>query len=166
MSQYKILVSKDNGTMIFPVYEASNPRPCPPDAEWVYLTPDSVPYKGLVANQDVSHIDLDKTHWDFSTQTWIEVASTSLPTLENAKRNRNEILKNTDKVFATISDPDEIAAWVKFREQLRTMFDDLPDDFDYNMLVFPRSPVDIKELKEEAAAGDTEAAAIIKREGL
>lgn len=163
---HKVLVSKDTGRIIFPVHDANDPRPCPPDAEWIFLVPGTAAHKLLVADEDVSHLDMEATYWDFNAKAWVEVATTSLPSKERTKFNRNELLKSTDKVFANVTDPEEIEQWKAYREGLRTMFDNLPDDFDYNMIVFPRNPMDIKALKEKAAAGDPEAIEIVQRDNL
>jgi len=40
------------------------------------------------------------------------------------------------------------------------------EGFDYATIIFPRTPTDIQALKDKAAAGDAEAQAIIKRDGL
>ena len=163
---HKVLVSKETGTIRSQVYEIDNPRPCALDCEWVNLTPGTAAYKHLVANEDVSHLDMDKTYWDFTAQEWVEVATTALPSLIKSKTTRNHMLVLSDAVFQTLTDPVEIQAWVTYRQQLRTMFDGLPADYDWNMLVFPRSPKEIAALKDLAAAGNVEAIAIIERDNL
>lgn len=163
---HKILVSKETGKMIFPVHLADDPRPTPLDAEWIFLVPESAAYKYLVSFEDVSHLDMEETYWDFSTESWVEVPSKAVPTLARTKFNRNELLKQTDRVFAQVTDPEEIEQWITYRKGLRELFDSLPEDFDLNMIVFPRTPNDIKALKEKAAAGDPEAIEIVKRDGL
>lgn len=163
---HKILVSKETGRIIEPVYPIDDPRPEPLDCKWIELVPGTAAHKCYVTNEDVSHLDMAATYWDFETGEWVEVPTSSVPSKARTKYNRNELLKSTDRVFATCTDPEEIALWLDYRQKLRTMFDNLPEDFDYNMIVFPRNPADIRALREKAAAGDQEAIEIIKRDGL
>jgi hypothetical protein len=163
---HKVLVSKDTGRIQFPVYTIDDPRPCALDCEWHYLTPGTAAHTHLVLKEDVSHLDMEKTYWDFEANEWVEVPSSSFPTFEMVKYSRNEMLRASDKVFAKLTDSAEIQAWVDYRQQLRTMFDNIPANFNWATIVFPRNPRDIAALKEKAAQGDTEAIAIIERDGL
>ena len=165
---HKILVSNDTGKVVHPAYEIDNPRPCPPDCTWIELVAGEVLHNHYCMNPpvDVSHIDINEIYWDFEGNGWVEVLSTSLPTYEKSKFNRNELLRTSDSKVANCTDPVELARWILYRQQLRDMFKDLPVDYDWNMLDFPRNPLDIAALKEKAAAGDTEAAAIILRDNL
>lgn len=165
---HKILVSNDTGKVIHPAYELSHPRPCPPDCTWIELAEGEALYNHYCMNPpgDVSHLDINEIYWDFEGSGWVEVPTTSLPSYEMSKFNRNEYLKGSDIKVATITDPVELAGWILYRQQLRDMFKDLPVDYDWNMLVFPRRPTDIAALKEKAAAGDAEAAAIVLRDNL
>lgn len=165
---HKILVSNDTGKVLHPAYEIDHPRPCPPDCTWIPLKPEEALYNHYCIDPpvDVSHLDLNEIYWDFEGTGWVEVSTTSLPSYERSKFNRNELLKSTDKIVANCADPEELAGWILYRQQLRDMFKDLPFDYDWNMLVFPRTPTDIAALKEKAAAGDAEAAAIVLRDNL
>lgn len=83
------------------------------------------------------------------------------------KHVRNSRLAQSDIIIADLTDEVEIARWAEYRQKLRDFFNDKPDDFDYeHNLVWPRTPNDIDALKEKAAAGDTDAAAIIARDNL
>lgn len=87
-----------------------------------------------------------------------------MPTLEHSKKIRNHLLIETDLIVAELTDPEEIARWVHFRQLLRDFFIDKPGDYDYEKLVWPKSPRDIDALKIQAAAGNTEAQAILAKE--
>lgn len=163
---HKVLVSKETGRIIAPVHTIDDPRPEPLDCSWIPLVPGTAAHKLFVANEDVGHLNMDLTYWNFETEAWVEVPATSIPTKEKTKANRDELLKASDRVFALCTDPVEIEQWKSYRQGLRTMFDNLPDDFDYNMIVFPRTPADIKALKDKAAAGDQEAIEIVQRDNL
>ena len=83
------------------------------------------------------------------------------------KNVRNVRLAASDSIIAELTDEVEIARWVEYRQQLRDFFVGKPDNFDYeNNLIWPRTPQDIDALKERAAAGDAESAAIIARDNL
>ena len=165
---HKILVEKETGKIITPVYLIENERPAPPDCVWHTIEEGTWLYKHFSMDppEDISHLSIEETFWDFEAEEWIEVPTASIPTFENTKRNRNELLKLSDRVFSTITDPVEVARWTTYRQQLRDAFVDLPVDFDWNMFVFPRTPTDIDELKRKAAEGDTEAAKIVKKDKL
>lgn len=165
---HKILVSNETGKVIHPAHLVDDPRPAPPDCTWINIKPGDVLYFNYCMDppQSAGNIDLNELVWDFESQSWIEVLSESYPTYEKTKFNRNEFLKESDKIVATITDPTELQGWLTYRQQLRNMFVGLPDDFDWNEIVFPRTPNDIAELKRKAAAGDEEAAAIILRDNL
>jgi hypothetical protein len=166
MNTHKILISNDTGRIILPIYVIDDPRPCPPDATWMEIDPDTSIYKHYVGLEDVHHLDIEATYWDFETNAWIEVPTSGGPSYEKTRFNRNELLKQTDKVFAKVTDPVEIQQWITYRQQLRTMFDGLPEDFDWNEIIFPRTPMDIKALKDKAAAGDAFAIEIVTRDNL
>jgi hypothetical protein len=165
---HKILVSNDTGKVIHPAYEIDHPRPCPSDCTWIELKTGEALYNHYCIDPpvDVAHLDLNEIYWDFEGSGWVEVPTTSLPSYEKSKFTRNELLKGSDLRVATCTDPVELEAWKLYRQQLRDMFKDLPLDYDWNMLVFPRRPQDIAALKEKAAAGDAEAAAIVLRDNL
>lgn len=165
---HKILVNAETGKLIQPAYEIDHPRPCPPDAVWIEILPDTVLYKHYCIDppEDISHVDLAELYWDFEGKYWVEVETTSLPSFEKTKFNRNELLKDSDRIFVNLTDSAEIEGWKKYRQELRDMFVGKSDDYDWNMVVFPRTPVDIAELKRKAAEGDTEAAEIIVRDNL
>lgn len=165
---HKILVEKDTGKVIHPAYPLYDPRPEPPDAVWVQIKPGDVLYHhySMIPPQDAGNLDLNELYWDFETENWIESITDKEPTLSMVKFSRNELLKQTDKKLATITDPDELQSWIDYRQQLRDMFVGLPDDFRWSTIVFPRSPSDIAELKRLAAEGDPEAAAIVLRDNL
>jgi hypothetical protein len=163
---HKILVNKETGKMIYPVYPIDAPRPAPPDAEWHEIQPNSIPYKIFISTEDLTHLDLGEVYWDFEGNNWIEVPTSSVVTFEHVKTNRNELLKSSDRHIAQATDQTEINQWIAYRAGLRTLFENKSADFDWNMIVFPRMPSDINALHEKAANGDTEAAAIIEEEGL
>lgn len=165
---HKILVNKETGKLMQPVYKIDDPRPCPLDAEWIEIQPGTALHNHYCVEPpiDVSHLDLDEMYWDFQSQTWIEVDTDKLPSYEKTKFNRNELLKQSDRVFATVTDPVEIEGWKKYRQELRDMFVGKSADYDWNMVVFPRTPIDIAELKRKAAEGDAEAAEIVLRDNL
>lgn len=89
-----------------------------------------------------------------------------MPTKEHNILVRNNLLAESDRIIADITDPVEIERWKLYRQQLRDFFVDKPGDFDYTKLVWPRTPKDIDALKEKAAQGDTVAQEIIERDGL
>lgn len=165
---HKILVNNETGKILHPAYLINDPRPAPPDCTWVEIQPGDALYLNYCMNppQNCGNVDLNELVWDFTSGTWIEVLSQSFATYERVKFARNELLKGSDRIFETITDPVEIEAWKLYRQQLRNMFVNLPDDFDWNTIIFPRKPTDIAELKRLAAEGDEEAAAIILRDNL
>ena len=168
--KHKILVSKETGKMIFPVHTIDDPRPEPLDAKWIPI--DSVTAPALYGHfsmdppNDASHIDLYETYWDFDLNEWVEVSAPEATNFEKVKFSRNELLKQSDKHIVDATSPEERAAWMLYRQQLRDMFVGTPPDFEWSKVIFPRNPVDIQTLKDLAAAGDTFAAEIIERDGL
>jgi hypothetical protein len=86
------------------------------------------------------------------------------------KTVRNNRLKDSDHVIANYieeGNTEEVNRWVEYRNNLRTFFDNIPDDFDYQKdLVWPRTPFDIDALHEKASQGDQEAIEIIQKDGL
>jgi hypothetical protein len=83
------------------------------------------------------------------------------------KKVRNNFLVQSDSIIANITDLKEIERWKLYRQQLRTFFDDKPDNFDYiNDLIWPRTPIDIDALLQKAAEGDEEAISIIEKDNL
>ena len=165
---HKILVNNDTGKVIHPPHLIDDPRPAPPDCTWVEIRPGDALYLNYCMDppQHCGNVDLNELVWDFESNNWIEVLSQSFATYEKVKFARNELLKSSDRIFATLTDSAEIDAWKLYRQQLRDMFVNLPDDFDWNTIVFPRRPTDIAELKRLAAEGDAEAAAIVLRDNL
>lgn len=95
---------------------------------------------------------------------------TKQSTKEFAKFVRNNRLIHSDKVLSTLIDENaseaEINRWVVYRQQLRDFFIDKPEDYDYEKLIWPRTPEDIDELKRKAAEGNQEAAQIVQRDNL
>lgn len=89
-----------------------------------------------------------------------------MPTKEISKQIRNNLLVESDRVIKELRDDTQINQWVIYRQQLRTFFDKLPDDYDYEKIIWPRTPIDIDELHRKAAEGDAEAVKIIKRDKL
>lgn len=165
---HKILVDKTTGKIQQPVHLIESKRPNPPDQIWIIIAPGTALYNHFSMDPplDISHLDLDEIYWDFQGNAWVEVPTSKLPSFEAAKINRNEKLKVSDKIIADCTDPVEVSAWAKYRQDLRDLFVNIPEDFDWNMLVFPRDPTDIASLKAKAAAGDKEAADIITRDNL
>ncbi len=165
---HKILVDNNTGKVIHPVYPIESERLAPPDCTWVKIYPGDVLYLNYCCNppQNCGNIDLNELIWDFESENWIEVISESFATYEKVKFSRNEFLKQSDRVFANLTNQAEIDAWSAYRQQLRNMFVGLPDNFDWNKTIFPRTPTDISELKRLAAEGNAEAAAIVLRDNL
>lgn len=165
---HKILIEKATGKIVPPVYTIDSERPEPPDCLWHIIQPGTWLWDHFCEDppKDIGHIDIDNSYFDFESDQWNEVPSSSVPSFENAKFCRNELLKQSDRVVSKITDPAELAKWTTYRQQLRNMFVGIPEDFDWNMLVYPRSPDDIAELHRLAEAGDEEAQAIIQRDNL
>lgn len=162
---HKILVSKETGKIVSPIYESSNTRPEPPDAVWVPVEPGSVIYKMYVSNDYFGKANPAETFWDFDDQHWVEVDAPS-PTLEMVKHSRNERLRLSDRIIGSVTDPAELAEWIAYRQELRDMFDNIPEDFNWEQISMPRTPHDIARLRELAAEGDTDAQDIIQKDGL
>lgn len=165
---HKILVEKATGKIVQPVHTIDSERPEPPDCQWHIIEEGTWLWDHFCEDppKDISHIDIDNSYLDFETGQWVEVPTSSLPSFENAKFCRNELLKQSDRTVSRITDPEELAKWTVYRQQLRNMFVGIPEDFDWNMLVFPRSPDDIAEIKRLAAEGDDEAQQILIRDNL
>lgn len=89
-----------------------------------------------------------------------------MPTKDISKQIRNNLLVQSDNIIKDLHDEEQIARWVSYRQQLRTFFDTLPNDYDYEKIAWPRTPDDIDALYRLAEAGDKEAARIIKKDKL
>lgn len=89
-----------------------------------------------------------------------------MSTKEIHKQIRNNLLVQSDYIIKELYDDVQINRWVKYRQQLRTFFDNLPDNYNYSSIVWPRTPNDIDALYQLAAEGDAEAAKIIKKDKL
>jgi len=165
---HKILLNKDTGKVVQPVYLVENERPEPPDCIWHFIEAGTWLHDHFCCDPpiDISHIDIEEAYFDFESNTWNEVPSSSVPSFSKTKFNRNELLKQTDRTISALTDIDKINSWALYRQQLRNMFVGVPEDVDWNMIVFPRNPDDIAVLKKLAAAGDADAAAIIKKDKL
>lgn len=87
-----------------------------------------------------------------------------MPTLEHSKIIRNHLLIDSDAIIAELIDPVEIQRWVHYRQLLRDFFVNKPADYDYEKLIWPKSPRDIDALKQKAQDGDADAQAILARE--
>lgn len=87
-------------------------------------------------------------------------------TKEFQKIVRNNLLVHSDQIISELTDETEINRWKLYRQQLRDFFVDKPADFNYEQLTWPRTPTDIDDLKEKAAAGDEIAIQIIQRDNL
>lgn len=101
---------------------------------------------------------------DAVLQVLLKLHGDIMPTLEHSKLIRNNLLKESDIIIAELYDETEINRWKHWRELLRNYFVDKPTDFDYEQLVWPKSPRNIDALKEKAAAGDEEAKSILAKE--
>lgn len=77
---------------------------------------------------------------------------------------RDQLLCTSDQVFKDIYDPKLIERWKKYRHKLRTMFDNLPSNYNYDNIIWPRTPDDENALIKLAEQGDAEAKKIIKKE--
>lgn len=165
---HKILINKETGKISSPVYLIENKRPEPPDCIWHDIEKGTWLYNHFCCDPPInlSHMDINEAYWDFEAEEWIEVPTESYPTFEKTKINRNELLKNSDRIFVTLTNAAEIDAWKLYRQQLRDMFVNLPDNFDWNEIIFPRTPDDIAELHRLANEGNEEAANIILRDKL
>lgn len=166
-TSFKILVDDTTGKIVSPIYPANDLRPEPPNETWITIQEGTLPYKAYISNEDISNIDLQNSYWDFSNSVWVEVPSprTSI-SKATAVFARDARLIASDKVFENLTDTTEINAWIDYRQKLRTLFDNLPDNYNWNELVYPKSPDDIKALKEKALNGDEEAKLIIAKENL
>lgn len=88
-----------------------------------------------------------------------------MPTLEHVKMVRNHLLMQSDLKLAELISQDEINRWIKYRILLRDFFINKPADFDYEHdLIWPKTPIDIDELKRKASEGDAEAQKILEKE--
>jgi hypothetical protein len=87
-----------------------------------------------------------------------------MATLEHSKIIRDHLLIRSDIIVSELTDPQEISRWTHYRQLLRDFFKDKPVDFDYQQIIWPKTPVDIDALKQKAADGDTEAANILATE--
>ena len=171
MSQitHKILVNKYTGKIVQPVHEVTSEFPEPPDCVWKEIVPGTHLYGHFCVEppEDLSHLDINESYFNFQTNQWVEVASTlQTGSIDQNKKIRNDLLKQSDVFLAEEFDPEIIQQWIDYRAKLRAVFDELADDFDHTTIVWPRTPRDIAELKKLAAAGDEEAIEIINRDGL
>lgn len=89
-----------------------------------------------------------------------------MPTKEISKQIRNNLLVQSDNIITELHDDTQINRWVAYRHQLRTFFDTLPDDYDFEKISWPRTPADIDELHRLAAIGEPEAIKTIKKDKL
>lgn len=87
-----------------------------------------------------------------------------MPTLEHSKVIRDHLLIESDIIVADLTDSQEISRWVHYRQLLRDFFANKPADFDYEKIIWPKTPRDIDALKQKAAEGDADAAAILSKE--
>jgi hypothetical protein len=91
-------------------------------------------------------------------------------TKDFVKSIRNNLLKESDSIVADYleqGNTEEANRWNEYRIQLRTFFDDKPEDYNYQRdLVWPRTPTDIDALHRKASQGDQEAIEIIQKDGL
>jgi len=164
---YKILVSNEDGKFQGPVYPIDDGRPMPPDMTWIPVEEGTCVYKLFISTEDVSHLDMVNTYWDFEANEWIEVPTPAQQaTRDTVKGVRNALLKISDQHVVEETDPERLAQWLAYRDGLRNLFVGLPDDYDWTKIILPRTPDDIASLKEKAAAGDEEAAAIVLRDNL
>jgi hypothetical protein len=123
---HKILVNNETGKIIQPVHTIDDPRPQPPDATWITIMPGTALYNHFSMDPpvDISHIDLDNTYWNFTTNTWVEVISPPPTSLSAQRHARNNWLKNSDRHYANSKTAHEKTIWTQHRQQLRSLFDD------------------------------------------
>lgn len=161
---HKILVDNNTGKIRPPIHPINSDHVKPDETTWIPLEPGTSLYGHFCCEPpiDISHIDLDEIFWDFKQRAWVEVLSIKKPSLESHKQARNFLLKISDKIIADLLDPDDIQSWIDYRQQLRTMFDGLSADTDWNTIVFPRSPNDLKALQEKAAQGDSDSMSVLE----